>query len=314
MSSFNNNIENRKVYLLQFPDAEEATVNRMFPIINNAATIPQSNTIILIEKQRQIKIKALEAAYLTQYPNNDLECHTLFKDKFKYEIIMECLNMIKQHKDLNILVEMFNYYPWLLNSNPTIEDSPSKRTVLHWACEYDRFDVVDVLLNRSYRISLTSTEENGFIPLHLAVKNGCMKSLMLVLSKSSSLIDFRDNAQRTPLMLAAFFGQYEIANKLLELGCNFDAKNINNLTAYDIAKQQRNNQICKLIKQFQSQLVIKIAQTAALNRWLENPFHKRAYKAWTTNDRDNLRILLIDEIKQDSRSNLLNIELVRTNR
>jgi ankyrin repeat protein len=74
------------------------------------------------------------------------------------------------------------------------------RTALHWAIDYNRCDIMSVLVEHGANINATTKDKMN--PLHLAAQNNRKEMAEFLLSKGADHTA-RSNFGRTPLMLAS---------------------------------------------------------------------------------------------------------------
>jgi ankyrin repeat protein len=87
--------------------------------------------------------------------------------------------------------------------------------------------------------------------LFVAVKNGEVNSLRELLKQGANVNALEINIEHpmnTPLHYAAQFGFHDCVYELLEAGANIEAKNHNDLTPLDIAKQNNHEECVQLLE------------------------------------------------------------------
>lgn len=72
-------------------------------------------------------------------------------------------------------------------------------------------------------------------------------SIAYKLMKSKCVINQKNNANQTALMYASLFNRKEIANKLVEKGENPNDKDLNGISAIEVAKKQYNQKMVELL-------------------------------------------------------------------
>lgn len=85
--------------------------------------------------------------------------------------------------------------------------------------------------------ALSTTDEWGFAPLHVAVLSNCYSGIYYLLTKSNASVDILDDLDRTPLHLAALSKNKKIFWLLMRFGAIFDFADINDKTAAEIAEK-----------------------------------------------------------------------------
>lgn len=85
--------------------------------------------------------------------------------------------------------------------------------------------------------AMSTTDEWGFAPLHVAVMSNCYSAVFYLLNKSNAAVDILDDLDRTPLHLAALAKNKKIFWLLIRFGADFDFADTNNMTPADIAEK-----------------------------------------------------------------------------
>lgn len=117
---------------------------------------------------------------------------------------------------------------------------PSGRTLLASAIIENLPNVIDFLLK--FEEVITISDKKGMQPLHLcAVKNDIRTTKLLLVKEID--IDVRDYFGNTPLWRATFNSNYELIRILVELGADPDAKNNNDISPLDFAKEVEDEQL-----------------------------------------------------------------------
>ncbi|CAF0850081.1 unnamed protein product [Didymodactylos carnosus] len=98
-------------------------------------------------------------------------------------------------------------------SNPNLQDKTGN-SPLHYACEKGFVEIIELLLNGKHKVNLNCTDNNLITPLHLCAFNGhsdCLKKLI----DSGANIDVRTTSGALPIHYAAYFGNIDLLNILL---------------------------------------------------------------------------------------------------
>ncbi|CAG2206764.1 unnamed protein product [Mytilus edulis] len=90
-----------------------------------------------------------------------------------------------------------------------------EETPLHYAVEYKRSDIVQLLLNKT-DIDPNKGNKNGETPLHFAARNGSHKIVQMLLERTDIDPNKGNKNGETPLHFAARNGSHEIVQMLLE--------------------------------------------------------------------------------------------------
>ena len=118
-------------------------------------------------------------------------------------------------------------------------------TALHWAA-YRGFQM-GLLLLCHQKCDLNVMDDNGSMPIHLAVLNGhesCVKALLYYAEQARFKleIDAQNNEGDTPLHLAARWGYENVVNLLLQWNVDRNIVNNRNLTAVCVAQNRKLSQ------------------------------------------------------------------------
>lgn len=268
---------------------------------------------------RQGSIRQLVINYLAQYPDVDLlYAESMFKDECKSSIFKIVTQMVSdKNVPLRQVQEAFDFYDWLPTYEPTPDDDATKKTLLHYACQHGRHDILALLLGGTYKPRITAQDEKGYIPLHVAAQSGNLKCLELVHESATEYLELCDFEGRTTLMIAAFFNQKDVVRQLLEWGANQVARDSKKETAMDIAKRLGHEDVAKIMKAHQNAKSLQHSIVAAFQRWLADPMHRRLYNAWQAipvpHTNAPIHNFLFDVTAPHS-IEADNIELVRSNR
>ena len=103
------------------------------------------------------------------------------------------------------------------------------------ACEYGNLEGVKELLENG-SCTVTSTDENGWTPLHFAAKHVHLSIVQFLTDEKGADANMKNVYGWTPLHLAAFYGRLEIIKHLVEhCGPNIQATTDRALTPIDLA-------------------------------------------------------------------------------
>jgi ankyrin repeat protein len=143
----------------------------------------------------------------------------------------------------------------LLKANPRLANTRDKRlqhTPLFWAVESGDVKLVELLLSLGAEVNLRapvysaflsdgpeiadkdSADKSGATPLHVAVNEGHLKIVRLLLDKGAK-VSARDGSSATPLHVAAWEHHAEIVKLLLEKGSDPNAKDFGENTPLHLA-------------------------------------------------------------------------------
>jgi len=109
-------------------------------------------------------------------------------------------------------------------------------TALHLAAQNGQIEVVRMLLDRK-DIQLNPKNTHKLVPLHLAAQNGFLELARLLATKEGTNLNSKDLQGNTPLHTAYHTTHPKIANMLIGLGANPNARNLVGLTPQDLGKR-----------------------------------------------------------------------------
>eukprot|EP00731_Ephydatia_muelleri_P020724 Em0013g451a len=108
-------------------------------------------------------------------------------------------------------------------------------TPLHFACGYNKLNVVEYLLKNGADVHVK--DKGGLVPLHNACSYGHLEVAELLIKQGAN-VNAVDGWKFTPLHEAAAKGKYEICKLLLKHGADTNRKNKDNLTPLEVVKDQ----------------------------------------------------------------------------
>ncbi|KAJ7344701.1 hypothetical protein JRQ81_000651, partial [Phrynocephalus forsythii] len=158
--------------------------------------------------------------------------------------------------------------------------APGGRTALHEACEGGHTECVELLLEHKANANLLS--DDGRAPLHLCTRQdtlgACLKSLVYLMTNCMNLPS--EEAQETPLHIAAKYGLYDHVKLYLRYGATVDKKNSLEETALsvacreakDVESQENYMQVCKLLLAYG-------ADVNTVDEEVKTPLHKACKNA-----------------------------------
>lgn len=111
-------------------------------------------------------------------------------------------------------------------------------TALHLAAQNGQIGIIQQLLDRP-EIKLNSKNTHGLVPLHLAAQNGHVALTALLASKEGTNLNSKDLIGNTPLHTAYHTTHRKIANILVQLGANPNARNLSGLRPQDLGRRRR---------------------------------------------------------------------------
>ncbi|QYS97478.1 ANK_REP_REGION domain-containing protein [Trichoderma simmonsii] len=81
-----------------------------------------------------------------------------------------------------------------------------------------------------------SVDDNSFTPIHHVVNGYSDQSLINMLAEAGANLDVKDRSGRSPLMLAAQIGKYELVVCLLDAGADVGVEDAGGYTAHHYAE------------------------------------------------------------------------------
>jgi ankyrin repeat protein len=105
-------------------------------------------------------------------------------------------------------------------------------TVLSLASKYGFTKIVELLLKAGANVNLQN--KNRWTALMFASKSGYTKIVELLLTNNNVTVNLKDKFGWTALMLASFHGHTNVVKLLLNKKADFNIRDINGYTAYDL--------------------------------------------------------------------------------
>lgn len=110
-----------------------------------------------------------------------------------------------------------------------------------------RFDLVKILVENGACVNLCGDDKIS--PLHWAAEYDNYE-IAEYLVENGADIEVKDNLGETPMHWAAWTGHYKIAELLLKYGVNFDAVNAGGVTPMDLIIQQEHSRMLTAIENY----------------------------------------------------------------
>ena len=114
-----------------------------------------------------------------------------------------------------------------------MENNSEGYNVLHFAAKGNSASIFMFFLEK-YHMNITTRDNAGNTPLHIACSSGSVKVVSFILMKMNN-INQQNYKGETALHLALISERTEIIKKLLKKGIDFTIKNNDGLTAAEIA-------------------------------------------------------------------------------
>lgn len=132
--------------------------------------------------------------------------------------------------------------------------------LLQWYVEQRNITIVSELLSKGAKINEAMDDEIGYTPLHLAISNGDIQMLDLLLKVPSIKPNTPDKSGASPLHLAICRGNQEAIDKLLEEGADVNAVDNFGRTSLHMLVTYKGNQAT----------IVKVLQKGADIRAVDN--------------------------------------------
>ncbi|KAJ5882525.1 ankyrin [Penicillium soppii] len=113
--------------------------------------------------------------------------------------------------------------------------------------------IVEYLISRG--ADIYAKDSDGRTAWHLSAVKGHSEIMMLLFQRDKNLLETEDSNQTTALLLAGQFGRTSVANYLLSIGANIDARNSETDTAIHLAAESGSLDIVELILQARPDLL-----------------------------------------------------------
>ncbi len=114
-------------------------------------------------------------------------------------------------------------------------------TSLMLACDFEKFDIVNLLLSKNANIDISN--EFGYTAIHFAVQKKDLRLLYSIVNMDDDLIEKRlskqDQNGNTPLHIAVDYGNANAVDFLLKRKANKKIKNKDGKTALDVAREKK---------------------------------------------------------------------------
>ena len=156
------------------------------------------------------------------------------------------INLAARQGWIYIVEKHIEYDPLAVHQRGWIGDTP-----LHWSCHNNYADIVNLLLDNGADIEADEINWIGGKPLHWASEHA-PDTTRILLDRGAKVNTFNEKKdsrcyKRTPLIHNAGQGEdcSEITQMLLDAGAETHHKEVEGLTALDLAKKQGNDQIIR---------------------------------------------------------------------
>ncbi|MFO1130143.1 MAG: ankyrin repeat domain-containing protein [Rickettsiales bacterium] len=128
-------------------------------------------------------------------------------------------------------------------------------TPLYLAVGYNNIKALEILMNHP-KIDLNIQDNNGNTPLHLAVSNDRIKALEILMKHPRIEFNIQDDNENTFLHCIVGYKKINMLKIVLDSNFNkkidFDIKNQDNETVFDLAKQIKDNKIEDLLEKIKT--------------------------------------------------------------
>lgn len=120
------------------------------------------------------------------------------------------------------------------------------RTALMRAAEYQRTEVVTLLLEKGGDVNFTKAFANRTALMEAAASGNPVIIKQLV--ERGAKVNEKDNTLYRPLHYACMYGHVEAVKLLIELGANLDIRDVAGVTPMMIAKQNGHAEVVQVLK------------------------------------------------------------------
>ena len=125
----------------------------------------------------------------------------------------------------------------------------SGRSALHFAAQYNNVELAQTLLR--WKIAVNAKRwSDGCTPVHVAVSNGALLVLDLLIHEGKADLSIPDNNLCLPLHHAAEANQRLATDLLLAHGSPMNSKNITGSTALHLAMENRNREVIDVLVKY----------------------------------------------------------------
>ncbi len=164
--------------------AEEIIINNNIEVLEKLFEVYRDNydeLISLLDKLVKDNKNLFQLA--AEYGRLDI-IKILINKTSKYNLAVLELATINGHTDIvNFLIEKKDIFIKIINKNPNL---------FHFAAEYNRLDILKMLINKYGNCELNSRDYFGRTPLLLAVKNGHINVVKFLLEQKNIDLDIKD--------------------------------------------------------------------------------------------------------------------------
>ncbi|KAF5306417.1 hypothetical protein FQA39_LY08926 [Lamprigera yunnana] len=138
---------------------------------------------------------------------------------------------------------IYKWYADILNRSAVVLESPENDiarfdrnglNALHYAVIEGNYNIVEYLIDNFKEISVNQSDGEMFSPLQIAVHNGDLRMVKLLLEKRAN-VQFMNRQRHTPLHLASQKGFVDIMNILIEHGANLNAHDLEDCSPLSLA-------------------------------------------------------------------------------
>ena len=142
-------------------------------------------------------------------------------------------------------------------------------TPLNTAARFNSHEIVEYLLDKGAIIHKSSCINGAPNSVHMAAKNGNLKTIEILLRHVENFINEKDKKQNSPIMYAVKNGKYKMYKYLIEQGADLNVVDDDQNTLLMLAVSGNNKRIVK-------DLIERGVDINAKNKYQENVMHKAA--------------------------------------
>ena len=120
------------------------------------------------------------------------------------------------------------------------------------AAREGKVDVIKYFLEfHRDKIQIDSVMMDNWTPFFYASVNGYLLTVDVLAKEGKCNVNHMDKFNRTALHWAARYNNVAMVRKLLDLGVNYDIKDVEGLSAFDLAKLNGSYEVAQMISQHQ---------------------------------------------------------------
>lgn len=227
LAALKGNLEMAELLIERGADVNSKDGDAKTPL-HKAALFNQTKVIdFLVEKEAKLDARDIEGrspflnAVAAGHIESALLLHTRGADIHATDLLTKnCVHIAVENEHLNVLGMLLDKRSGAHNLN---KGDIFGRVPLHYAATTENIKILELVLSKQERHSMSFQDEHHKTPLHLAAERSSSKHVE-ALAKHLSKLNARDDKGRTPLHSAARKGQRKSCLTLLNLGAEVDSR------------------------------------------------------------------------------------------